>query len=330
MNGRNRERWGSDGVPLSRRRWLVAVGVALGTGRTLQAQTPKKTALSADEERVIAAVRERAKKAGIGPFEVRTTEHFIGVGDAPPREYLAEALGLCESFAREFLPHFRERGFAVEFPKRRMTVVGLRGGESYQSYSGRPRDTAVGGHYDIDTNELVVFDFRPDRARLGADAERINTFTLIHETAHLLCYNTGLLEAGRDIPVAISEGLATYAEMWTPPRDRTAFGRSKNPRLGVLADSDRWIPVARLLADDGVFDAKETEELAYAEAWLLVHYLVRQPEMLPKFRAYLTGMPKPGAGVGREAHAEKTLGSLKDLDAKVHRHAGTVARSRRR
>jgi hypothetical protein len=293
---------------------------------TLHAQPPKKKApLIADEEQVVASVREKAKKVGMGTFEVRWTEHFLGVGDAPPGEYIAQALGICESFAKEFLPHFRERGFKLEFPARRMTVVALKDAASYQAYSGGQRDQAVGGHYDIDTNELVVFDFRPNQGGMAAGAKRVNTFTLVHETAHMLCYNSGLLPTGHDIPVSISEGLATYAELWAPPRDRTAFGKVNVPRLGALDRSEiPWLPMARLLSDDAVFENPKAVDLAYAESWLLVHHLLRQPDSLPKFRKYLAEFPKRGGKVGREAYAESVLGSLGSLDLRIQRYAARV------
>ncbi len=213
--------------------------------RRLHAQPPrKKSSLSADEERSVAAVRARAKTVGLEGFEVRSTEHFVGVGNAPPEHYNSRALGICESFAKDFLAHFRERDFKLEFPARRMVVVALKDANSYEAYSGDKRAVAVGGHYDVDANELVVFDFRPNQAGLAADPKRVNTFTLVHETAHMLSYNSGLLPAGRDIPVAISEGLATYAELWTPPRDRKGVGKvNEPPPVGVrpvgLLDSDR-------------------------------------------------------------------------------------------
>jgi hypothetical protein len=132
-----------------------------------------------------------------------------------------------------------------------------------------------------------------------------------------------LLPTGRDIPVAISEGLATYAELWAPPRDRTAFGKVNHARLDVL-DRAEWIPISRLLADDGVFDDAKTTDVAYAESWLVVHDLLRQPKSLPQFKTYLVGFPKPGGEVGREAYAESALGSLRDFDAEIRRYARRV------
>ena len=316
---------------VSRRTWIAETAVTLSAVMTtsVYAQPPKKPRLTADEDKVVRGVRDKGRKAGLGPLEVRWTDHFLGVGDAPADGYINPALGVCESFAREFLPHFRERGFTLEFPARRMTVVGLKDANSYRAYSGDPQNLAVGGHYEIDSNELVVFDFRPQQDGLAAGARRVNTFTLVHETAHMLCYNTGILPFGRDVPAAISEGLATYAELWAPPRDRTAFARVNHPRLRALDVAEgEWIPISRLLADDKVFDDPKTADMAYAESWLLVHHLLRQSELLPGVRKYLAGFPRPDEKLGREAYAERALGPLPDLDTEIQRYARRVRKRR--
>ena len=177
----------------------------------------------------------RRRKRAWGRFEVRWTEHFLGIGDATPA-YSAEALKICESYSQEFLEHFRRLGFRLDYPAHRMTVVLLKDAATFQAFI-EERAAGVGGQYDPDSNRLAIFDMRPDQAELkarGSEADRVNTFTLIHETAHMLCYNTGLLPARRDIPVAIDEGLATYCEFWTPHRGPTTFGRLNEPRLGDL------------------------------------------------------------------------------------------------
>ena len=229
----------------------MALGLVAGLNSSIRAQPAKSSPLTADEEKALAAIRAKAKKAALGGFESRWTEHFLGIGNAPAA-YSADALKLCESFSQEFLFHFRDLGFKLDYPARRMTVVMLKDVAAYQAYLGEP-DKAAGGHYDRDSNQLVVFDMRPQQAELkaaGSDAERANTFTLVHETAHMLSYNTGLFPPGRDVPVAISEGLATYCEYWSPHQGRTAFGRMNEPRLkgldraadgGIGMDSDRQV-----------------------------------------------------------------------------------------
>ena len=106
-------------------------------------------------------MRAIAKKAGLGPFSNSHTEHFLGLGDADDR-FRATALKICESLAPVFLQHFRDKGFELALPKNRMTVITLKGRESYQAFTGEDPGTIGGGHYDLDTNRLVMFDFRPD------------------------------------------------------------------------------------------------------------------------------------------------------------------------
>jgi hypothetical protein len=78
-----------------------------------------------------------------------------------------------------------------------------------------------------------------------------------------------------------------------------------------------------LLTNDGLFDKPETSQLAYAEAWLLVHYLLKQPQ-LPKFQTYLSGLPKLGNEKDRVKHAEKHLGPLRALEQEVRIHLRQV------
>jgi hypothetical protein len=77
--------------------------------------------------------------------------------------------------------------------------------------------------------------------------------------------------------------------------------------------------LTQLLTDDDVFDKLKTSQLAYAEAWSLVHYLLR-PNQLRKFQAYLAAVPKLGGAVGRVKHAEANLGPLEALDQDVRRY----------
>jgi hypothetical protein len=320
----------------TRRTWLKvgAWGLLAGPLSSLRAQATKKAPLTPDDEKSVAAVRDKARKAGLGAFDPKSNGHFLGVGDGPPR-YSAEAIDRCESIARDYLTHFQRLGFKVDFPARRLTVVTLKDSASYGAFSGEDPGQSIGGHYEPDANWLVIFDFRADQAKQNAEAKRYNTFTLVHETIHLLCFNTGLLSRRDDVPACISEGLATYGELWTPTRSSAGFGAVNRPRLlGLIQEMEQgaqWIPVSRLLTDDKLFDDPRTYHVAYGESWLLVHFLLDNPEWLPKFRAYLAGMPKvdDGRKPSRDKYAESRLGSLRELDQAVQRHAQAVAKKAR-
>jgi hypothetical protein len=321
------------GPGLSRRRWLKGVALVYpGLALPAWGQAPSKASADAGEPAMIERVQATARKAGLGPLRSKTSEHFLGLGDAPTR-FQSEAVDkVCEPLAKVFVGHFGECGFPVALPKHRMTVVTLKDDDSYRAYIGQNPGEAVGGQYDVETNQLVVFDFRT-RPGVAADAaNRINTFTLVHETTHMLSFNTGLLSRQADVPACIGEGLATYFELWRPgDRRGRGFRPSKNtPRLQVLidagADEVPWIPLAKLVADDGLFDKPETAQLAYAESWLLVHRLMT-PAWRPKFQAYLAGLPKAGAAQQvRVEYAEARLGSLRALDQETKRHAKDLLR----
>ena len=98
-----------------------------------------------------------------------------------------------------------------------------------------------------------------------------------------------------------------------------------------LTKAQRWIPISQLLTDDTLFRKKETAQLAYAESWLLIYYVLKRGlPMLPKFRAYLAKIPVRGNAPKRVTIAEAALGSLEQLDHEVHESAKKLVRKPRR
>ena len=267
---------------MTRRGWLLGV-LTLLMGLAARAEGQERDTSEMVQE--LAEIQEQAKKAGLSSFRSSETEHYRGVGDAPDA-YRNQALKICKSLASIYQKHFHDKGFDVEFPKRRLTVITLKDVDSYKAFLGEDPGAAVGGHYNLDTNRLVIFDFRPSGKELAARSERVNTFTLVHEEAHQLTFNTGLLNRRGDVPVCLSEGLATYCELWRPT-GHTLLGQANLPRLQVLVqpESRDWIPLAQLLTDDSLLENAATQQLAYAESWAFVHYLMKTPARLPRFRA---------------------------------------------
>jgi len=316
---------------LSRRSWLAGT-MLYGIGAVTVARGATDTGEDdgdAGEAEEIADVQSKAKKAGLEPFAHSRTKHFLCLGNAPAK-FRGAALEICESLAESFLAYFRERGFKVAFPAHRLTVIALKDDASYRAYINRVPDDLEGGHYDLDANRLVMFDFRPKKSDLAAAAERINLLCLIHETTHLLCFNTGLLSLKADVPACISEGLATYVELWQPKGKRKIGGKNEY-RLDALLiaarqNAESWIPIADILADDDVCEGAKTVQRAYAESWLLVHYLIKTVAQLVKFKAYLAEIPVATGAAKRLEYAEARLGSLKTLDREVKRYAQKMMR----
>jgi hypothetical protein len=329
---RHHDREGAQLVPVSRRCWLAAAflslaGVSPSVRPGWSMQTKKAESDTESDAKEIALVQAIAKRAGLERFSSSHKAHFLGIGDADAR-FRTSALNICESLAPVFIQHFNSKGHKLALPKNRMTVITLKSAESYQAFLGENPGGKVGGHYDLDTNRLVMFDFRPadEGPAVVNDPTRVNLLTLVHETTHMLCFNTGLLSRESNVPDWVSEGLATYVEQWRNKQSR--IGEPNIGWLSFLKDSrDKgtpWIPITELFADDKKFDG-DTLELSYAESWLAVHYLMK-PQQLPKFRAYLAGLPSEEAAANRIKYAEKHLGPLEKLEHEIDRHFKRGAR----
>jgi hypothetical protein len=302
-------------IGFDRRNWLRAAAGAL--------IFPGLVVAAAGDPDEAAEVEAQAKKAGLDGFGRDQTEHYLGLGNASPA-FRREAIQACELVAESYLKHFREKGFPeMTLPKQRLTVVVLADAKAYAAYSGMKPDQAIGGHYELDTNRLVMFDFRSGGVALNAAAQRINSMVLTHETTHQLTFNTGLLDRKGDAPLCVIEGLGTYGEVWRPNKrgeiGQVNFDRLKGLEL-VRKQGAAWISVEQLLLQDKLLDDLDTRDVAYAESWLLIHYCVKSPGMLPKFQAYLAAIKPRRNAEHRLEDARAHLGDLKKLDEAVHRY----------
>src|SRR5262249_29214791 len=148
----------------------------------------------------------------------------------------------CELLHQMFLNHFRVKGFRVKEPPVRLMIALFDSPDGFEAYLGVPMPEMVTGVYDPPSNRLVVYDFGRNRAlvrdrkagerfaqplhwacagqyvrgtlelRAGQLRADLNLSTIMHEAAHQLSFNTGLLNRHGDCPVWLAEGLATYCE----------------------------------------------------------------------------------------------------------------------
>jgi len=313
--------WSDDAATKSRRSFLRRVG---STSAALWLWPGGTRAEAPSEADRVAEVQASGRAAGLGPFRVARAERFLGVGDAPD-PFRKAALEICGALGRIFLSDLRARGFKLDYPAERMMVVVLKDSRSYEALLGEAPGADVGGHFDLNSNRLVIFDFRPGREATPG-AERMNTFTLVHETVHLLSFNTGLLSLDREPPNCVAEGLATCFEMWRP-RNRVGVAAINRPRLLAIRESDEpWIETADLLADDAHLDREATAQRAYGQSWLLVYSMLKNRPDHSKFRAYLEEIRTSGATADRLKTAEKHLGSLTKLDQRLQSEARSLLR----
>lgn len=307
------------GPDWTRRRWLAGLTL-LGLG-TVGAADPRRTAAGGAEE----AIRLRARKAGLKEVRTSETDHYLGIGDAPDA-FRKEALRVCEGLATSYQNHFQAQGFVANLPAAKMAVVTLASRTSYEAFKGERVGEAEGGHYDIAANRLVVFDFRGATARAAgaADPRRMNTFTLVHEAVHQLTFTTGLLARDGDVPKAVSEGFAAYGETWRLAKP--SIGKENPLRIDVLKDpgAGEWLPVDRLLTADALFDDPETEQLAYAESWLLLFHLLRNKTRAKTLRFYLDSLRPRHDATHRLADAGKAFGNLVRLDSDLKKAANRL------
>src|SRR5206468_2757990 len=138
-----------------------------------------------------------------------------------------------------------------------------------------------------------------------------------------------------DVPKCISEGLAMYAEIRSATH-RIPLGKVNDERLRGLAygqrQGNKWIPVERLLADDGPIDGDGgagLQQLAYAESWLQVHWLMQEPRVAG-FRNYLDAIRGRDKATHRVEDARASLGDLARLDQDLRNYAVRLMKSKRR
>ncbi len=323
-------------VFLDRRGWLGlmlggVIGSSGGSTPALSAQGPAngKSAPTPDAE--LAAVRDRLDQARIGPLSTVHSAHYVAIGDAP-KAFITTILADCEQLDVDYQKYFGSLGFHLHQPDRPLIVIMFRDDRSFGRFFRLPSllDAAAKGQplqpagiYDKKSNVLHVFDWR--NVPMEPRSSHRNMETLAHEGTHQLSFNTGLLNRAGDSPLCIVEGLGTHGE----PRKTTGpsdFGRLNLRRMDDLARIQRrvpWIAVRELIADDSVLRAGNAVRimLAYAQSWLLVHYLLRDPAALPRFRQYLQAIADRKKSDRRVEDAQAHLGDLDQLDQDLRRYA---------
>jgi hypothetical protein len=108
-----------------------------------------------------------------------------------------------------------------------------------------------------------------------------NVATMVHEATHQIAFNCGLQTRYADIPLWVSEGIAVYFE--TPDlsssRGWRNIGGVNHARLqrfrSFLARRPRD-SLSTLIVDDARFRDGQRALDAYAEAWALHYFLIRQ------------------------------------------------------
>jgi hypothetical protein len=289
------------------------------------------------------------------------TRHFLALSNADD-EFSIAHLKSCERVYEPFLDHFRKRGFDVHPTDEKLMVAIFDSQAGFEAYIGRPMPGTVGGMYDRLTNRLVVYDFGSNRLfqgqkeaawqevgkvqvpfqerqnalnRINRQARDfrndINVATVVHEVAHQLSFNSGLLSRQGDAPLWLVEGLACYCEStvhgtWTgigePNLERIqTLARAQSTGDGTLFPvkdlivSDTWIRSNKGLGQPGI--------LGYAQSWALFRMLMEErPRALKAYLEQVKGRPTADH---RLTDFGQAFGpDLKALEAQYLRYINTV------
>jgi hypothetical protein len=267
---------------------------------------------------------EKLQTACPGPIRLARSRRYVLIGQAGDPLWSLAARSLDRLYD-EFVTHFSQRGFDLQLPKDPLPVILLPDRAAFETLAGNSAQGNYGGLYRLDLGCLVVHDQSENGKRLES-AQAAHLRNLSHEGTHQLCYRSGMLTAGRDIPLAIAEGLAVYGESYQT-EGHHALGQLNRPRFDLLYQRDGrkapWIPFEQLLANDGWFrtgDDPTRASVAYAQSWLLIHYLLNVTPLVPRFRAYLSAIAKRSDASRRIEDVRRYLGDPRELGTRVRNH----------
>jgi len=283
-------------------------------------------------------------------FEVHTTAHYI-ICHNTSKAYAQWCGALYERLYAAFNNFWSRRGFTLHEPELPLVCIVFADHASY----GRWAEAELGAgtqhiiaYYSLKTNRVTMYDLtgaealrRADDRRGSAaqinqmlmrpDAERM-VATIIHEATHQIAYNCGLQTRYADIPLWVSEGVAVYFEApdLTSAKGWRTIGEVNRPRLNTFRQYLRSRPTGSLkslLADDKRLRDPRQALDAYAEAWALNYFLIRQK---PKeYTAYLKSLADKGPLVWDEPEQrlkefKTAFGDLETVDAEFLRHMQKV------
>jgi hypothetical protein len=257
------------------------------------------------------------------------SKHFIALSNADDK-FTELRLNNCELIYDLFFDYFRRQGFHLREPRSKLMVAIFDSQYGFEAYLGQRMPTTVTGIYHLGSNRLVVYDYGQNTAfvarqrhteelarRIGNDLERrrqiqtanrqaqeirteANIGTVMHEVAHQLSFNSGLLNREGDVPFWLAEGLACYCEP-TQNNSWQGIGEMNPERLGPLVEpargQGRFISLHDLITRDDWPKERPNQPsplLVYAQSWALFHWLMKErPDQLRYYLALIHNRQTP-------------------------------------
>jgi hypothetical protein len=279
-------------------------------------------------------------------FEAISTTHYV-ICYNTSKAYAQWCGALFERLYMAFTNYWTHKGFTLKEPEFPLVAVVFADKAAYLKFSQAElgaAGNAVIGYFSLQTNRMTMYDLtgaeavvrRSNHANtLSAitqflarpEAER-TVSTIVHEATHQIAFNCGLHTRLSDCPLWFSEGIATYFETpdLTSAKGWRGIGMVNQGRLANFHDYLRQRPpnsLETLLTSDDRFRLPKQAGDAYAEAWALTYFLIRQHpkqyvaylQLLSEKKPLLVDTPRT-----RLQQFTQTFGELRPLDTEFVRY----------
>jgi hypothetical protein len=242
-------------------------------------------------------------------FRIYQTSHYV-ICYNTSRAYAQWCGGLLERLFQAFNTYWEKAGFELKEPEFPLVACVFADRGSYEQQTQRELgqlSAQIIGYYSFQTNRVTMYDLTGIEALRNTNGRRgsvgqINLMlsqpaaeqavaTVIHEATHQIAFNSGFQTRYADIPLWVSEGIATYFESpdLKSQKGWRTLGRVNRMRLARFRQFAAQRPpgaLTSLVADDRRLRDPRQAEDAYAESWALTYYLLKHRG--EDFRRYLT------------------------------------------
>ncbi len=278
-------------------------------------------------------------------FDVHQTAHYVVLYNSSGA-YARWCGALFERLYKGFSNYWKRRGFKLSEPEFPLVAIVFGNRPSYLRFARTELGDAAGstlGYYHQESNRMTMCDLTGisslARGQRGRSAARINAIlsrpealrtvaTIVHEATHQIAYNRGVHVRLSDCPLWLSEGLAIYFETPDLRSDKgwRSIGKLNHMRLARLA---QYLPRRRsnslstLISKDDRFRDPATALDAYAEAWALSYFLIR--DRRDDYLKYLKQISRkkpfmPDSPQTRLDEFQAVFGDLEKLDREFLRY----------
>jgi len=283
-------------------------------------------------------------------FKVHPTTHYLIFYDTSP-SYAQWCGSLFERLYMAFTNLWIRKGFELKEPEFPLVAIVFADKKSYLKYSQPELGDAgrsIIGYFGLTSNRMTMYDLTGVESQghgrvttaaqinqILAQPEALRTVsTIVHEATHQIAFNCGLHTRLSDCPRWFSEGIAEYFET---PDLRSAKGWSGIGSINInrarVDQLQKYLPerpdnsLETLIRDDRRFTNPKKALDAYAEAWALTYFLMRQypKEYVAYLRLLSTKKPlMPDTPEQRVEDFRQAFGNLTQLNTKFLRYMAGI------